>query len=153
MTKDESSTLLDRQKLMIGRLYDKIDHLKAARLRIPSYVAVANFGFLALSTRAKVDDNTALIFVLGFAIIGMIGLYALYVVRSAFSTNVEQLDYLYDKIEVKTPDFLAQKLGTNSLAEPASPLWSLLFFLIIVAVVLPTVLILFVDFVPIPPKI
>lgn len=142
--------LFDRQKLLIERLYDKIDYHKAARLRVPSYVVIANFGLLALSTHAKVDVYTTIFFACGFVSIGLVGLYALRVVKAAFSKNVEELDYLYGRIDVKTPDF--QDNETKTLAEPASSLWNLLVVLIILATFFPVVMVFLFEFPPILPK-
>lgn len=144
MRKNVMPSLYERQKLIIERLYVKIDYHKAARLRVPTYVAIANYGLLALSTRFELNGNTSFFFVCGFLLIGFVGGCALEVVRKAFVKNVNQLDYLYDQIAVKNSNF--QEDPKIELAEPASGLWVFLFILILIATALPSVLVLWQEF-------
>lgn len=135
MTKEP--TEFERQKIIVERLYAKIDYLKNARLRIPVFVAAANFALTTLSTRADETESTAILFVVGFALTGLVGILAMLVVRSSFRANVVQLANYYRKMEID-PD----------MAEPASRIWWLLLSLVVLTSALPSALVLTVDFTP-----
>lgn len=151
MYNNDPDNTLEKQILLINRLYAKIDYHKAARIRVPSYVAIANFGLLALSTRSVESESSAVIFSLGFLCVGCVGFCALLVVQMEYQKFIRQLDYLYDVIKVKSDQFHDSK--TKSLADQASPLWILLFCLIGISVGLPLMLTLFVEFLPLGPRI
>ncbi|WP_417680153.1 hypothetical protein [Roseibium sp.] len=127
----------DRDKMVIERLYTKIDYLKNARLRVPAFVAVANFGLVTLSTRAKSSDSAEVLFSIGFGLIALVGLSTMFVIKRTFDGNVRELKKYYAKIGID-PD----------QAEPATIIWLLLVALIIIASALPVSLLLMVDFIP-----
>lgn len=117
------------QEILIGRLYVKIDYLKNARLRVPAFAGIANFGLLTLSTNAAFDRLSAIIFMSGFVLIGFVSVFALYVVKKSFDDNVERLADIYEMREIP-----------RSYAEPAFAIWFLLFFLICLLSMLPAAL-------------
>lgn len=125
-------------KLVIERLYTKIDYLKATRLRIPLFVAVASFALTTLSTRAPNDTITNGLFGVGFGLVFIVGCVSLYVIKSSFDANVQSLKQRYLQVGID-PD----------LAEPASRIWWLLGTLILIACALPAGLVFQVDFAPI----
>lgn len=135
---EQEPTNFERHKLVVERLYSKIDYLKNARLRVPVFVAVGNFALTTISTRADDTENTALLFVFGLCLIGMVGVLAMLVVKSSFDGNVAQLKIYYGKLGID-PD----------MAEPASKIWWLLLALVFIATALPAALVLTVDFIPI----
>lgn len=140
MTTDPSD--FERNKLVVERLYTKIDYLKGARLRVPVFVAAANFALLTLSSRAVVTESTGLLFTAGFLMIGMVGVLAMFVVKTSFDGNVEQLRMYYEKMQIDP-----------GMAEHASRIWWLLLSLVFIACALPVLLVAAVEFIPVPSRI
>ena len=124
--------LLDRdnQEILVARLYVKIDYLKQARLRIPVFAAIANFGLVTLSTHEVFGKISALIFICGFLFIGLVSAIALHVVKTSFDENIGRLTTIYEIRDIPA-----------SFAEPAFAIWFLLYTLVSIACVLPIALV------------
>ena len=129
------ATDFDRYKTVVDRLFVKIDYLKNTRLRIPLFVAVANFALITLSTRADDRQFTTWLFTGAFLFVGAVGGYAMRTVWISFNKNVATLSEYYEKMGIP-----------GDLAEPASKIWWLLMALIGLSSLLPVVLVHTVEF-------
>lgn len=132
LDKDET---YERQKLLAGRLYQKLDHQKSNRIKIPVVVAIGNFSLLKLFEDEK-DFYVVIGVIVTMTIIGFVGLGALRTIRIFFRKNVDDLEYLYEKMGMKTKSFMSDP--NERLAEPADPFWLWLDRLVFLCWFIPT---------------
>jgi len=131
-------TDFEKQKIVVDRLFVKIDYLKNTRLRIPIFVVIANFALVTLSTRAVNSKSSSLLFAVSFLFVGLVGAYAMWTVWKSFKKNVATLAEYYEKMGIP-----------RHLAEPASNIWLLLMVLVGISSFIPVLLVYTVELSPI----